>query len=81
MRDNYSMAVIFCFFDVDKGDLWDYVWFIPAPDFIKLANKLDGGKSLGFVAGRNKKESNKWDDYLIDKRSLANQIIEQMKRI
>lgn len=36
---------------------------------------------LGFVAGRQKKESNKWDNYLIDKRDLANQIIAQMKRI
>ena len=79
--DNYSTAVIFCFFDTEKGDLWDYIWFVPAPDFIKLANKLDGGKSLGFVAGRKKKESNKWDNYLIDKRSLANQIIALMKRI
>jgi hypothetical protein len=48
---------------------------------IKHANKLDGGKLLGFVAGRKKKESNKWDNYLIDKRDLANQIIAQMKRI
>ena len=79
--DNYSTAVIFCFFDTEEGDLWDYIWFVPAPDFIKLANKLDGGKFLGFVAGRKKKGSNKWDNYLIDKRSLANQMIAQMKRI
>ncbi|MHB1704199.1 MAG: group I intron-associated PD-(D/E)XK endonuclease [bacterium] len=81
ISDNYSMAVIFCFFDTEEGDLWDYIWFVPAPDFIKLSNKLDNGKSLGFVAGRKKKESNKWDNYLIDKRSLANQIIAQMKRV
>ena len=47
---------------------------------MKMANKLDGGRLLGFVVGR-KKESNKWDNYLIDKRDLANQIIAQMKRI
>ena len=81
ISDNYSMAVIFCFFDTEEGDLWDYIWFVPAPDFIKLANKLDSGRSLGFVAGRKKKESNKWDNYLIDKRSLANQIIAQIKRV
>lgn len=79
--DNYSMAVIFCFFDTEEGDLWDYLWFVPAPDFIKKANRLDSGRLLGFVAGRKKKESNKWDQYLIDKRDLANKIIEQMKRI
>ncbi|HNR81849.1 MAG TPA: HTH domain-containing protein [Candidatus Pacearchaeota archaeon] len=81
IADNYSMAVVFCFFDTEEGDLWDYLWFVSAPDLIKLANKLDGGRLLGFVAGRKKKESSKWDNYLIDKRDLANQIIAQMKRI
>jgi len=81
IADNYSMATVFCFFDTEEGDLWDYLWFVPAPDFIKMANKLDGGKSLGFVAGRTRRESNKWDQYLIDKRDLANTIIKQMKRI
>jgi hypothetical protein len=80
MQDNYSMAVIFCFFNVDKGDL-DNVWFIPAPDFIELANNKSSEKHLGFSAGRKKKESNKWNKYLTDKKSLANKIIEQMKRI
>lgn len=79
--DNYSMALIFCFFDTEEGDLWDYLWFVPAPDFIKMANSLNNGKLYGFVAGRKKKESNKWDKYLIDKRDLANIIISQMKRI
>ena len=36
---------------------------------------------LGFVAGRKRNESNKWDQFLIDKRDLANTIISQMKRI
>lgn len=79
--DNYSMAIVFCYFDTEEGDLWDYLWFVPAPDFIKNANKLISIDMLSFVAGRQKKESNKWDDYLIDKRDLANQIIAQMKRI
>lgn len=81
ISDNYSMAIVFCFFDTEEGDLWDYLWFVPAPELIKHANKLDGGRLLGFVAGRKKKESNKWDQYLIDKRDLANMIISQMKRI
>lgn len=79
--DNYSMATIFCYFDTEQGDAWNYLWFVPGPDLIKRANKLNGGDMLGFVAGRQKKESNKWDQYLIDKRDLANQIIAQMKRI
>lgn len=79
--DHYSMALVFCFFDTSEGDLWDYLWFVPAPDFIKLANQLEGGKRLGFVAGRGKKDSNKWDEYLIDKRELAGAILKQMKRV
>ena len=81
VADNYSMATIFCFFDTEEGDLWDYLWFVPAPDFIKKANQLMSGKMLGFVAGRQRNETNKWDQYLIDKRDLANAIIGQMKRI
>lgn len=81
VADSYSVALVFCFFDTEEGDLWDYLWFVPAPDFIKMANKLDSGKSLGFVAGRTRRESNKWDRYLIDKRDLANTIINQLKRI
>lgn len=79
--DNYSVAMIFCFFDVDKGYIWDYLWFVPAPYFLKLANQLHNGEILGFVAGRKKKESNKWDQFLMDKRELANQIIAQLKRL
>jgi len=79
--DNYSMALVFCFFDTDKGDVWDYVWFVPSPGFLKLSNKLQNAKMLGFVAGRGRRESNKWDQYLIDKRDLASEILNQMKRI
>jgi hypothetical protein len=81
IADNYAVALIFCFFDTSEGDLWDYLWFVPAPDFIKMANKLNKGKMLGFVAGRKRRESNKWDQHLIDKRELANTVISQMKRI
>lgn len=81
--DNYSMSMIFCFFDTEEGDLWNYLWFVPAPDFIKFANKisLKGKPMLSFVAGRQRNDNNKWDNYLIDKRDLANKIIAQMKRI
>lgn len=81
VEDRYSMAMVFCYFDTEEGDLWNYLWFVAAPDFVKMANRLQGGKMFGFVAGRKRKESNKWDSYIIDKRDLANQIIAQMKRI
>jgi len=80
VTDNYSMAFVFCLFDTAKGDVHDYVWFVPAPDFIRMAHK-DKNDLLGFVSGKQKKDSNKWDAYMIDKRDLANRVIEQLKRI
>jgi hypothetical protein len=77
--DNYAMGFVFCHFDSEKGNLWDRLWFVPAPDFINIATTQ--GKNLSFVAGRKKRKTNKWDNYLIDKTSLANRIISQMKRI
>ena len=78
--DKHSMAMVFCYFDSELGDIGEFVWFVPAPVFIKKANKRKGG-SLGFVAGLKQKESNKWNEYWINKRNLADKIVEQMRRI
>lgn len=78
--DSYSMAFVFCLFDTAKGDVHDYVWFVSAPDFIRMAHK-DKNDLLGFVSGKQKKDSNKWDAFMIDKRDLAGRVIEQLKRI
>lgn len=79
--DHYSMAYVFCYFDTSVGDVWQYLWFVPAPDLIKMANQLQGGLSLGFVAGRKQSSSNKWDDYLIDKTDLSTKIVELMNKL
>lgn len=81
VMDNYSMALVFCYFDTAEGDLWDYVWLVPAPDFLKKANKLQGGTSLGFVAGRKPSEGNKWDEYLIHKTDLSEAVIKQLNKL
>jgi hypothetical protein len=78
--DNYSMAFVFCLFDTSRGDIHDYVWFVPAPDFIRMAHK-DKNDLLGFVSGKQKKDSNKWDAFMIDKRDLAERVMAQLKRI
>lgn len=72
------MGIVFCLFDTSRGDLWDYLWLVPAKDFIDMASKQDGGKRLIFVAGKQRRDSNKWDKYLIDKRDLANQVVKLM---
>lgn len=79
--DNYSMAYVFCYFDTTEGDIWDYVWLVPAPDFLKKANRLQDGKLLGFVAGRKQSEGNKWDEYLIDKTDLSAGIVQQLDKL
>ncbi|MEX0748774.1 MAG: HTH domain-containing protein [Candidatus Saccharimonadales bacterium] len=79
--ENYSMVYLFCYFDTSTGDMWDYVWLVPAPDFKRLANNLQGGSLYGFVAGRKKSDSNKWDQYLIHKTDLSESIINQLSRL
>ncbi len=76
-----EFVIIFCFFDTMKGDIWDYLWLIPGAEFMKNARNLNKKERLLFVSGTDpKKISNKWSEYLIDKRDLANKIIEQMKK-
>ena len=76
LTDSYAMGVVVCRFDVDEGDVADYLWFIPAPDFIRLAE--DNGTRYRL---RTVKHDDKWDEYMIDRRDLANRLIEQMKRV
>ena len=38
MLNNYSMGLIVCMYDIESADIWDYLWFIPAPDLISKAN-------------------------------------------
>jgi hypothetical protein len=79
--DNYSMAFVFCYFDTSTGDIGDYLWLVPAPEFLKKANKLMGGVNLGFVAGRKQSDSNKWDEFMIEKTDLSSVIIQQLNKI
>lgn len=79
VADKHAMALVFCNFDTEQGDLWDYLWFVPAPDFLRGATTT--GEWLTFVAGRQRRDSNKWDGNLIEKQGVANMIIEQMSRI
>lgn len=84
VKEHYASFMVFCFFDEDEGDIWDYLWFIPTPEFVKQARIVrtkKRGELYNFVAGRSRRETNIWDKYLFDKRDLANQIIAQMKRI
>lgn len=78
-----AMGLVFAFFDIEDGDMWDFLWFVPAKDFVKLA-KISRNPRLGpiykFIAGRSGKETNKWNKFLIDKRDLGNKIFEEIRK-
>ena len=79
--NNYSMGIVVCMFDIEATDIWDYLWFIPAPDFIAKANGKADGEALRFISGKNIDRMGTWADYLIQKQDLANKLLEQMTKI
>lgn len=81
MKDKNAMWIIFCLFDYQTWDLWDYLRFIPAPVFLKEANSLQWWTMLWFVSWTWNKWNNKWDEYLIDKRSLSEILSKHMERL
>lgn len=78
--DSFSLAFVFCLFDTPKGDISKYVWFVPAPDFMKMATR-DKNNLFEFVSGKQKPESNKWDAFMIDRGDLAGKLMDQLKRM
>jgi hypothetical protein len=81
VMENYAMGIVICLYDIEEADIWDYVWFIPAPDFLKHAVLRKDGETLRFTSSKNLERMGVWADYLIPKQDLANKLIEHMKRI
>ncbi len=85
--DNFRMALVFVCFDSGKGDIHDKLWFVPAPDFISLARKIAANESKKmkarylFSASIKTPAKGVWAAYCVDKRGLADAIIEHMKRL
>lgn len=76
------MLVIFVYFDLSEGDLFDQVFCIPAPDFLRLThnkNKKPGHRV--FTVGLNKPDRSKYAEFMIEKRELANRILEIMDKL
>lgn len=84
--NSYKMALVFVYFDIKNGDIYNKVWFIPAPDFIQRAHRIP--------ANREKRREEKYrfnaniettdgrfGGFLIDKRDLANSILRLMAKI
>ncbi len=76
------MLIIFVYFDLSEGDLFDQVFCIPAPDFLRLTHnehKKPGHRV--FTVGLNHPDKSKYAEFMIEKRELANRIIEIMDRL
>lgn len=76
------MLIIFVYFDLSEGDLFDQVFCIPAPDFLRLTeNKKKRTKNRTFTVGLRHPDRSKYAEFMIEKRELANRIIEIMDRL
>lgn len=74
--------LVFVFFDLTQGDLFDQVFCIPAPDFLKLTQndqKKTGNRV--FTVGLNHPDRSKYAEFMIEKRELANRILEIMNKL
>ncbi|NCN06519.1 MAG: hypothetical protein GW946_01595 [Candidatus Pacebacteria bacterium] len=71
------MLMVFVYFDLTQGDIHEHVFCIPAPEFLKLTaneNKQPGLRT--FTVGLNRPDQSKYAKFLIEKRELANKVLE-----
>lgn len=76
------MLLVFVYFDLSEGDLFDQVFCIPGPEFLKLTHnekKKQGARV--FTVGLNKPDKSKYAEFMIEKRELANRILEIMAKL
>ncbi|TAL64409.1 MAG: hypothetical protein EPN88_10995 [Bacteroidetes bacterium] len=76
------MMMVFVYFDLSTGDLFDQIFCIPAPDFLRLTHNED--KKPGervFTVGLKHPDQSKYAEFMIEKRELANRIIEIMDKL
>jgi len=73
------MLLVFVYFDLSEGDLFDQVFCIPAPEFLKLTeSKKRKTRDRVFTVSLKNPERSKYADFMIEKRELADKIIEIM---
>jgi len=71
------MLIVFSYFDLSEGDLYPNLFCIPAPDFLKLTqNEKKVTKDRVFTVGLNGMAESKYAKFMIEKRELANKILE-----
>ncbi len=82
MLNKSRMLMVFAYFDLSEGDLFDQVFCIPAPDFLKLTeNENKTTTDRVFTVGLNNPDKSKYAKFMIEKRELADKIIEYMDKL
>jgi hypothetical protein len=76
------MLYVFVYFDTTEGDLFDYIFCIPGPEFAKLTETEDNkNNQRTFTVSLNNPENSKYAEFMIEKRELANKVIEYLDRL
>lgn len=76
------MLIVFAYFDLSEGDLYPNLFCIPAPDFLRLtANEKKTTSDRVFTVGLNNPDKSKYAEFMVEKRELANRILEIMGRL
>lgn len=82
IQNKTRMLMVFVYFDLTEGDLYDHVFCIPAPEFLKLtASKKKKTGDRVFTVGLKNPDKSKYAEFMIEKRELANKIIEIMDKL
>lgn len=82
IKNKSRMILVFVYFDLSEGDLYDHVFCIPAPEFLKLTqNSKKKTEDRVFTVGLKNPDKSKYAEYMIEKRELANKLIEIMDRL
>ena len=82
IKNKSRMLLVFVYFDLSEGDLLDYLFCIPAPEFLKLTkNENKRTDKRVFTVGLKGPDKSKYAEFMIEKRELANKIIEIMDRL
>ncbi len=76
------MLIVFAYFDLSEGDLFPNLFCIPAPDFLRLtSNEKKNTTDRVFTVGLTNPDKSKYAEFMIEKRELANRILEIMGKL
>ena len=82
MLNKQQMILVFVYFDLSSGDLFDQIFCIPVPEFLRLtANKNKKPGERVFTVGLKHPDKSKYSEFMIEKRELANRVIEILDKL